>query len=68
MNKFQRREMELNWPGQEGHRGCLDEMFQALAEQRKPETDGTDNIKSMAMVYGALQSAREGRKVDLSKV
>jgi hypothetical protein len=37
-------------------------------EKRKPETDDTDNIKSMAMVYGALQSAKEGRKVALSEM
>jgi hypothetical protein len=65
MNQFQRTEVEPDWKGHEGHQGGLDEMFAALIEQRKPETDGTDNIKSMAMVYGALQSARDGCKVSL---
>jgi predicted dehydrogenase len=68
MNQYERVVVEPTWNGNEGHRGCLDEMFQALIEQRKPETDSTDNIKSMAMVYGALQSAKEGRKVALSKM
>ncbi len=53
------------WDGREGHYGCLDEMFAALAEGRKAETDCADNIKSMAMVFGAIQSAREGKKIAL---
>lgn len=65
MNQYQRIEVELDWKGREGHQGGLDEMFAALTQQRKPETDGTDNIKSMKMVYGALQSARDGCKVSL---
>ncbi|UUZ87145.1 Gfo/Idh/MocA family oxidoreductase [Paenibacillus sp. P26] len=65
MSRFRRIEAEVNWPGQSGHAGRLDEMFAALREGRKPETDCTDNIKSMAMVYGALESAASGRKVRL---
>jgi hypothetical protein len=68
MNQFERVVVEPTWNGNEGHQGCLDEIFQALIEKRKPETDSTDNIKSMAMVYGALKSAKEGRKVVLSKM
>ncbi|MDF2726394.1 MAG: oxidoreductase [Paenibacillus sp.] len=45
------------------HHGCLDEMFASLAEGRKPETDCSDNIYSMAMVLAALESAKTGRKV-----
>ncbi|NOU94625.1 gfo/Idh/MocA family oxidoreductase [Paenibacillus sp. LMG 31456] len=65
-NRFRRTEAELTWNGQSGHAGCLDEMFAALEEGRKPETYCTDNLKSMAMVYGALQSAKEGRKIELA--
>ncbi|TDQ41706.1 Gfo/Idh/MocA family protein [Aureibacillus halotolerans] len=50
----------------EGHEGCLDEMFQALEEGRLAETDCTSNIKSMAMVFGAIKSAKEGKKVLLT--
>lgn len=53
------------WNGREGHFGCLDEMFSALKEGRKPETDCSDNIKSIAMVFGALHSSREGKKIML---
>jgi len=51
------------WIGNEGHYGCLDEMFTALIERRKAETDCSDNIKSMAMVFGAIESAKTGKKV-----
>lgn len=54
------------WTGKEGHAGCLDEMFAALEENRFAETDCRDNIKSMEMVFGALESAKTGKKVMLS--
>ena len=48
------------------HHGCLQEMFLALSEQRPAETDCRDNIYSMAMVFGALESARTGRKLEIA--
>jgi predicted dehydrogenase len=60
-----RVEATTDWSGREGHPGCLDEMFAALEAGRPAETDCTDNLKSMAMVFGALESARTGRKVML---
>lgn len=62
---YARVESEVNWPGRSGHVGCLDEMFAALEEGRRAETDCRDNIKSMAMVLGAIDSAKLGQKVDL---
>jgi predicted dehydrogenase len=56
---------ELNWAGREGHAGCLDEMFAALIAGTEPQTICTDNIKSLAMVFGALESARTGTKISL---
>ncbi|MGG1879846.1 Gfo/Idh/MocA family oxidoreductase [Paenibacillus cisolokensis] len=50
-----------------GHHGCLENMFASLEAGTKPETDGSDNIYSMAMVLGALESARTGRKVKISE-
>jgi hypothetical protein len=41
-------------------------MFAALREERKPETDCTDNVKSMVMVFGALESAKQGKRVLLA--
>ena len=51
--------------GRETYYGCLDEMFGALADERQPETSAADNINSMRMILGAVESARTGRKVDL---
>ncbi len=65
LNDFRRIEADISWKGREGHFGCLDEMFSALLEGRKAETDCTDNIKSMAMVFGAIESARERRKIHI---
>ena len=54
------------WKGRTGHHGCLDEMYAALLEGRRAETDCADNVRSLAMVVGALASAREKRWVDLT--
>ncbi|MCJ8014723.1 Gfo/Idh/MocA family oxidoreductase [Paenibacillus sp. KQZ6P-2] len=65
--EFQREivriETPLTWTGQLGHPGCIDEMFLALAQGRPAETDCRDNIHSMEMVMGAIDSARSGKKV-----
>ncbi|QYR23261.1 Gfo/Idh/MocA family oxidoreductase [Paenibacillus sp. sptzw28] len=58
-------EAPAKWEGREGHSGCLDEMFEALEQGRPAETDCLDNIKSVAMVFGAVESARTGKKVML---
>lgn len=65
MNEFARIEAEPVQMSNEGHHGCLEEMFQALIEGRKAETDCSDNIKSMQMVFGAIESAEKGQKVIL---
>lgn len=49
------------------HHGCLDEMFRSLAEGRPAETDCRDNRYSMAMVLGALESARTGSKLSIAE-
>ena len=63
--KTEPREPANSWKGREGHEGCLDEMFAALAEGRPAETDAADNLKSMQMVFGAVESSRAGRVVSL---
>jgi predicted dehydrogenase len=65
MNPVKRIEVPLNWHGRQGHWGCLDEMFASLEQDRPAETDAADNIKSMAMVFGALESSRSGKKITL---
>jgi hypothetical protein len=56
-------EADVACEGRECHWGCLDEMFASLEEGRIAETSCFDNIKSTAMVFGAIQSAKLGQKV-----
>jgi predicted dehydrogenase len=58
-------EADVTWEGREGHWGCLDEMFASHKEGRLAETSCFDNIKSTAMVFGAIQSAKQGKKISL---
>ncbi|TJY41102.1 Gfo/Idh/MocA family oxidoreductase [Cohnella pontilimi] len=60
---FVRVEAEVPTTRHTFHAGCLDEMFDALEQGRRAETDCRDNIRSMAMVFGAVESARKGVKV-----
>ncbi|XEC93734.1 Gfo/Idh/MocA family protein [Paenibacillus tarimensis] len=62
---YQRIEAPHNWNGREGHLGCLDEMFQAMLDVRPAETHYSDNLFSTAMVFGAIESAKRQRKVEL---
>lgn len=65
LNDYRRIEGKSLWQGKDGHFGCLDEMFSALLEDRKAETDCTDNIKSMKMVFASLESAEKQRKIKI---
>lgn len=65
ISKTERKQATPEWNGKEGHSGCLDEMFCAISEGCKAETDCEDNIKSMAMVFGAIESAKKGIKIKL---
>jgi predicted dehydrogenase len=64
----ERTEWERTWDGLTGHAACLDEMLAALAQGRPPETDASDNLKSLSMVLAALRSAREGRRAELGEL
>lgn len=66
IREFVRVEAEAAVSGHtNNHHGCLDEMFAALEQGRRAETDCRDNILSMAMVFGAIESAKTGSKVSL---
>jgi predicted dehydrogenase len=47
------------------HDGCVDAIMKALLEGRDPETVCSDNIKSLAMVFAAIDSARTGKRVEI---
>ena len=48
-----------------GHAGLLEEFLWSVRKGVAPETVCTDNIKSLAMVFGAIESAKRGRQVAL---
>ena len=45
-----------------GHASVLAAFLDAIEGGTAPETVGTDNIKSLAMVFGAIESARTGQR------
>ena len=47
----------------DGHQGCINDFIQCVQTGAVPETVCTDNIQSLAMVFGAIQSAETGRRV-----
>jgi len=49
-----------------GHKSVLAAFVDALEAGRIPETVGTDNIKSLAMVFAAIESSRLGKRVEIS--
>jgi predicted dehydrogenase len=55
--------VDLSWTGPVGHAGCIDEMLAAIAAGRPSDTAASDNIRSVAMVFAALESARTGAVV-----
>lgn len=46
-----------------GHAGIIQEFVECIRTGHKPETICTDNIKSLAMVFGAIESAESGKRV-----
>ena len=48
-----------------GHEMCITEMFDALKNGTRPQTDCRDNINSIRMVYKAMESARNKKVVML---
>jgi predicted dehydrogenase len=53
----------LDEPLIEGHAGVIADFLQAVRTGRAPLTPGTDNIRSLAMVFAAIESAGTGRRV-----
>ena len=50
-------------PKTSGHASVIADFLDAIVGNRAPETAGTDNIKSLAMVFAAIESARTGQRV-----
>jgi predicted dehydrogenase len=47
------------------HRGLIDEFINCIIHGGTPETAAEDNIKSLAMVFGAIESAETGKRVEI---
>jgi predicted dehydrogenase len=48
-----------------GHAGVMRDFVDCVRNGGTPDTICTDNIKSLAMVFGAVESAETGRQVDI---
>ena len=46
----------------QGHQSVISEFVDAIDSGRRPKTAGADNIKSLAMVFAAVESARMRRR------
>jgi predicted dehydrogenase len=51
-----------------GQDALLAEFVAAVREGREPECSGQDNIKSLAMVFAAIRSAKQNRRVDIAEL
>lgn len=49
-----------------GMHGALRELLHYLRTGERPQTECHDNIKSLAMVFGAIESSRKGKRVPAS--
>jgi predicted dehydrogenase len=47
----------------DGHNSAIAGFLDAISKGTVPETDSTDNIKSLAMVHAAVKSAETGKRV-----
>ena len=50
----------------EEHAGCINDMLDALVAGTRPQTDCHDNIKSIAMVYAAIESSKKNMPVKVT--
>ncbi|WP_037148616.1 Gfo/Idh/MocA family protein [Rhizobium freirei] len=49
-----------------GHASVIASFIEAIRTGKAPETASEDNIRSLAMVLGAIESAKTGRRIDIS--
>ena len=49
-----------------GHQSVIADFVAAIAGGRQPETVSSDNIKSLAMVFAAIDSAQKHQRVEIS--
>jgi hypothetical protein len=52
---------------EEGRSGVLAELAEAVHAGREPETSGRDNLGTLELVYGAVESAKTRSTITLSR-
>jgi predicted dehydrogenase len=52
----------------EGHAGVIADFVEAVQTGRPPLTPGTDNVRSLAMVLSAIESAETGGRVAVEQL
>ena len=67
-DKKVREKLTLDTAGVGGPKALLKEFLAALKENRPPECNAEDNLKSLGMVFAALKSTKEKREVALSEL
>jgi len=67
-DKQKREEIPQDELSQTGQDALLTEFVSAVRESREPECSGQDNLKSLALVFAGIQSAKEGRPVEISEL
>ena len=50
----------------QGHRSLIAEFAECVREKKIPDTIAKDNIKSLSMVFGAIESATLGKRIELA--
>jgi predicted dehydrogenase len=48
--------------------GSMGELMRALAEGRRPQTSGRDNLDTVRIAYAAVRSSESGRTVELAEI
>lgn len=67
-DQAEREEMPLDELDMTGQDALLAEFVSAINEDREPECSGQDNLKSLAMVFAAIQSSKKERPVKISEL
>lgn len=52
----------------DGFRGAMGELLCAIEEDREPLNNAADNLKSLALTFAAIKSARDGVEVEVGTV
>lgn len=50
----------------QGHASVIAEFLDAITAGRAPETDSTDNLHTIAMVFAAIESAKTGQRIPIN--